>query len=820
MQEISSKPAKYFKGQPGVVNRSYDRLTHMPIILSKYFKGRDEIHRSPVTGKPLITAEMNAMFGSTRYHSTKQMPSCLTLRGAGARSLNAAEPLTALLQVGFPLEGLKDGRMEYIHYNRQDRVEVIDNDDGSTTLSRISAEVVKTLEVEDFSVEGSGQRWDKSHDDSMDTVDVDPNLAQLILDEYDYVRPVCDDFFETIRAKALADELGVTPPRIIEWEGDLIRLQDPLPMWLLRRGGYTGKRPIEFSRIEDRALREFVIFEHTFWGKMISRLCDGIDCSREEQLFGRNMRARISRFISGGVDPEFSGPDRLMLESAPGGHSLQRRSDRLIECLKTVDGIFIQRFLADPLEVWTWKRYDMFTLGNLWCLITDEFLDGELTELSLSLISNYSALKGLRKFIKLQGHLGRTDLMPGSGLLSHPWLHQFRFPTERLNRLKGDVRIQVLAILSQTRGAGTPPPIVTLQSKAKCLKLLSTAPDPYPKDNWVLVRLAMDSLMNEVSDESLTGLATAARVRVTSNACYEHAVKEGGTLEAVNNMVFLGKAGRGVWRLDLSTGERLDFRKFDDLTVGEYIFWRCLEEVLSLPPEDLRILRLVMVAEPGKARAVTMGLACLKIVLDVIHRLMAKPFAKAFPSSTSGMEKSNHGWNVFREFFNGPLSTLTFSVMDEKRYETRDTTVRDIAWHDVFCSSTDWNTATDVMRHDVASYLSERMMTKMGIPPLLRGIVHETCFKPRKLEFAARGGLEFVGDPASEGFRSIQVLRGVMMGDPLTKLLLHTWNMCTRRIAVMLSNVSTMQVSNAVELSSAIASLTPASNRRGLRGKH
>lgn len=313
----------------------------------------------------------------------------------------------------------------------------------------------------------------------------------------------------------------------------------------------------------------------------------------------------------------------------------------------------------------------------------------------------------------------------------------------------------------------------------------------------------------------MTGLSTAARVRVTSNACYEQAVKDGGTLSAINDIVFMGKAGRPVYTLDLQTGSRLRLVKYEDTTVGEYIFWRCMEEVLTLPPEELRVLRLVMVAEPGKSRAVTMGLACLKVVLDVIHRLMAKPFAKAFPSSTSGMEKSNHGWNVFRDFFKEPLSTLLFSVSDLREHQTRETTIRDFTWRDVFCSSTDWNTATDLMRHDVASYLSERLMTKMGIPPFLRGIVHETCFKPRKLEFVASGGLEFIGDPVKENTRSVQVVRGVMMGDPLTKLLLHTWNMCTRKIAILLARPKDMRLGNLGELAPVFTFLNPAVLRRG-----
>jgi len=787
---------------------SFRRLTHMPSCLGKYYRGRDEVHRLPSTGKIVVSAEMTRIFGSTRYHLAKQVPSCLTLCGMGSRSLNNTESLTAVLQMGFPLEGLKAGVPEDVWYNRLEHVEVIDHDDGSVSLVRsmVDEEYLPKQRGESYSVEGSEQPWEVSHSDSQGAVDIDPNLAQCILDEYDAIRVKCSDYFETYRAKSLADELGLPAPKIVEWNADVTRLQDTLPVWLLLEGGYTGSRPIEFSRIKDAKLREFVIFEHTFWGRKITQLCKDKTADNRERIFARDLKKRLVSFLSCGRDPEFSGSDHDALMVGNTTSTVQHRCERLLECLKTVDGVFIQRFLADPAEVWTWDRFDMFTLGNIWCLLTDEFLDGELRPCALELVSNYSALKGLRKFFKLQGHTAREDLMPGK--LTHPWLFQFRFPAKRFQKLKGDVRVQVLSILSQTRGAGTPPPIVALQSKAKCLRLLSTEPAPITEDDWALIRLASDSLLKEITDEALTGLATAARVRITTNACYEQSVKDGGTLEAVNELVFLGRAGRKVKILNLETGATESFVTMDETTVGEYVFWRSLEEVLSLPPDKLRKLRLVMVAEPGKSRAVTMGSACLKVVLDVIHRLMAKPFAKAFPSSTSGMEKSNHGWNVFRDFFTEPLSKIVFNPKKEVRNESRGTLYRDITWETVFCSSTDWNTATDLMLHESADYLAGRLMTKVGIPPLLRGIVHETCFKPRYLEFSASGLLEAFGQPLSEGKRVIKVVRGVMMGDPLTKLLLHMFNMCTRRIAVLLSSVGKTRLDNAVELAHVITALT------------
>jgi hypothetical protein len=304
------------------------------------------------------------------------------------------------------------------------------------------------------------------------------------------------------------------------------------------------------------------------------------------------------------------------------------------------------------------------------------------------------------------------------------------------------------------------------------------------------MELCLKDVLSDISDEDLTGLATAARVSVTSSACYENMVKEGGTIEAINSLLVSATVGRPVRILDLWTGKHVAYSKLEETTVGEYIFWRSLEEVLSMKPDQLRKLKLVMVTEPGKARTVSKGRACLKIVLDVVNKLVAKPFAKAFPSSSSGMEKSNHGWNVYKAFFTSPLFEEVFRpVSVEKTPFNHSVTVEDTVWETLYSSSTDFETATDFLNHEMAWKFADGIMTKVGIPSLLKGVVKATCFQEREIEFRGTGFLSSIGEAGpSEGIRIIKVVTGVMMGDPLTKVLLHMVNMCVRRLTTILVN--------------------------------
>jgi hypothetical protein len=470
------------------------------------------------------------------------------------------------------------------------------------------------------------------------------------------------------------------------------------------------------------------------------------------------------------------------------GRSKKARAERFMELLKTVDGIFVQRYLAYPEEVWTWDRYDLFTLGNISNLIGDEFLDGELTQSALTVDCAYSQLKRTRKWFKMHSHRGTLNTAINEMESIPSWCRQFANVYKRAELSTGTRRVYLFGLLSQTRGAGTPPPLVVLQSKLKFITTISAEPAAEPRDIRVLRLAAYEEVLSSLPDSAFTGLATKSRVTVATSACWENTRRSGGTTEAIRQLILSGEAGDAVPVRDLNTGTVEVWRALSHFdSIGEYIFWASLDQVLRTPAEERRVAFLTVVKEPGKARSVTKARACLKVVLDLVAKICAEPLKKGIRSSHSGMAAANHGWNFFLHLTEEERRDLTFSLESREETAYEGYVERTDTFADLFVSSTDYEEATDKMRHEVASDLGIRWMRKCGIPRVLERLVAETCFQPRTVFFLATGELGHFGRDEGDNVRSVLLRRGVLMGDPLTKIVLHLLNAVTRHLGARLN---------------------------------
>jgi hypothetical protein len=194
---------------------------------------------------------------------------------------------------------------------------------------------------------------------------------------------------------------------------------------------------------------------------------------------------------------------------------------------------------------------------------------------------------------------------------------------------------------------------------------------------------------------------------------------------------------------------------------------------------------LVMISEPGKARTVTKAMAALKIVLDVVNKICSWPLTK-IDSSTSGMGKSSHAWQSFKKSFTDTGKEVCFNPLTEKVKTSSDgEKLLTTTFRDLFLSSTDYENATDAMNHEVARVISKYWMGRCGIPPILQMIVNATCYQPRPIVFEAQGPMSLIGEPwnAESPFtspRQVMLRKGVLMGDPLTKPVLHLVNILVR----------------------------------------
>jgi hypothetical protein len=735
-------------------------------------------------GVPLDNDVRSFLQRTNVYLSSKQAPSCLAVRAAGTYSVY--NNLTDLIERGFPLEGL----------NRTTGVweEILGSADeplmSKLTKSSISNLTKLLVENREFN-----RRFDKSPVEENDGDDTSVGTdgtreysptresdESELRNRFKSFRILYEDPWLHFRAMRIADLHGLQKPKVNVWFGDVFTIADVLPARLLGKG-YTGKSGVEFSRIRDINTKMYFIEEHTHWGHKLREMKSSRE--KHDAAFAKRLLRRLRALLEGEADPEW----RTALD--PREDTKQRvdparRAKRLIEVLCTVDGIFLERYLCYPNEIWTWDRFDRFTLGNLDALIGDEFLDFRLRpEVLEEVIPFYTLLKRQRKIFKMHAHRGTLEELLSREFV-HPWMEQFRpvYAATHKSADDKDEYIRLVSILDQTRCCGRPPSIVTLKAKLDTIKTLSENVSPVPAKELSIIRSCIEKLFSTIPDSALSGLSTHATMRVTTAACWEATVSEGGTAHTINELVWTGHYGRKCLVRDLSNGKIVERKTLSECTIGEYIFWISLEEVLAIQPDELGSVWMVMVEDPGKARSVTKGKACLKVIYDVINKLCARLLTKGVESSMSGMEKSNHAWQFFKTLFKPGYREDVFKVegkyLIEKRPDLNQETFR-IKYADVYCGCTDYKEATDQFRFEIAELIGDSVMMKVGIPPLLRGIVRRVSFQPRKIFFRADGPLKEIGHATdTENVRYVISRKGLLMGDPLTKVVLHMQNACTR----------------------------------------
>lgn len=724
------------------------------------------------------------------YLSTKQVPSSTILRTAGSSSVTANRD--KLLQSGFTLT--EQSPLE--NTSRDLVVKRLIEGEPSMRSNSLASLLEEAADLADR--RGALLSTVDSEDTSHSGSEIEPDEALLNETFADRIRfrrksryrVKYEDPWKIQAGYILSDIYGQATD-IVVWSGDGIRLQDPLPPRILGptwQGHKTNK--VRFSAIADDACKTYVIYNHTHWGKCLRNM--ELDPKNELHSWAKTLSRRLRAFLRGKSDPSWSKRRKELLWGSQEDRPKKQRAERLIELLKTVDGIFTQRYLCYPEEVWDWSRFDLFTLGNISYLIGDEFLDGELTDTAMLVDTCYSQLKRARKWFKYHSHRGDIERALKEDLHEIPtWCRQFLNVWTRSAAAEGHRKLFLIGLLSQTRGCGTPPPLVVLQSKVKFLQTVSLEPPPMEPYTRSMRKEALGEVLGTLPDSAFTGLATKARVTVTTSSCWESTRREGGTVEAIRSLIAAPDAGHQVPVRDLENGS---ITRWLDVTtcstVGELVFYYCLDQVLRIPPKELRYAFLTVVKEPGKARSVTKARACLKVVLDLVNKICSEPLKKGIKSSTSGMAQSNHGWNFFNRLCSDEMKEEVFSLYNREENPYEGYIERDDAFEDIFVSSTDYEEATDQMRHDVARDLGDAWMRKCGIPSLLRGIVVETCYKPRTIFFHANGVLNTIGQPApefGENIRSIQLVRGVLMGDPLTKVTLHLTNVVARHLGARLN---------------------------------
>jgi hypothetical protein len=627
------------------------------------------------------------------------------------------------------------------------------------------------------------------------------------------------DNWKILAARSYLRDMKISPPKILVWNADVLRMSDKIPPRMLGdsflgEDGRPLKNRVRFSKIRSLDAKMHLIKERTYWGRHLKISAKTVWDSKDtppaivkERLavrsFSSNLLSRIRKFLAGEPDPKTTPSYRKRIFGTENPISDQsHRAERFMQMLRTVDGCFVQRYLAFPEESWTWEKYDSFIISLIDFLLGDEFFDSEIQVPPSEISSSYSLLKKIRKRVKLAAHTRKKPNLT-EFIREAPQLSYWRPMVDYLFEASEVRYTRITGLLSQTRGCGTPPPIVILQSKVKFIQTVTEVPPAKTPTSLKLVEACVDKVIDEIPDHAFTGLSTKGRIGVTTSACIEHTRKLGGTIQGIQDIVNVGKQGIKAPIRDLDTGKVVDTKSLEDLTTGEYIFWTCLDHVLKTPPPVLRRAHMLVVKEPGKGRTVTKGFSFLKIILDFVGRICSHPLAKGLESSMSGMAKSNQAWQFFKLMMSNHEDDIFFNVHSRSfeefaggsRHET-------VTYNDVFLSSTDFETATDAIDHKVASIIGRKWMMRCGIPPLLRHIVMEIAYKPRQIQFNGSGWIGSLGSETRGGLRLITLRRGILMGDPMTKPVLHLLNAAIREIPTVLKDYGILSryFSNAGEI--------------------
>jgi len=468
---------------------------------------------------------------------------------------------------------------------------------------------------------------------------------------------------------------------------------------------------------------------------------------------------KISRLLAGYRTCE--GPENFQVvkDSRISVSAVQR----FRSILATVDGLVMQVVLAFPgsTDFQSWKRIDQITR----CLIM-QLLDDYFKESSPTRALTFDKVKNLRKEIKMHGFNPASDM-------SHVVVpRELSVMRTALSLVRGETPLTYLQvmILSQTRASGVPPQAVYDRTLAKTKAILltpssrelyETIEDPLKRatDHFyhdLLTRLGGDENRVKFFDN----VVRSAKISLSDSGEFFTTTDKGGKLEAARRVL---RANPEIPEIDLHTGQYSGKILTTDSPIGERLFhWACgtFKDRKTIYARNCMSCRISLVAELGKYRTITVSTLQHAVLLHPMSHMGLK-ILEAFPSSESGIGAANHAWNFFKRLSHkNPSASFIFN-------EGIETAVM----------SMDMTEATNYCDPYIAGAMLNRFLESLGIPEWYRQTVLFALTAPRQVETLDRNGAPI---------EVFYTKRGVLMGDPVTKVILHLHHLIGRRISGLL----------------------------------
>jgi hypothetical protein len=517
---------------------------------------------------------------------------------------------------------------------------------------------------------------------------------------------------------------------------------------------WESKLPRELSRLDNRVLFEdmptvwhaqTVLFKGTYWFRRLMRKDNG-----RSQING----VAILRMLAG--KSTFSGKEQVYeLVKLPlrksGCHKLR-------SILATVNGLVMQLVLSFPMweELLSWDRMDQI-INCLICQLIPDYFRGDTEKLS-----SYEKIKRLRGAIKEQGFNPVGDI---SSIDIPREMSFFKVITDFMSDRKTPIDMYRVMVLSQTRASGVPPRSVYLKSLQKIKVTLTEPPDRsrYERVKFYVaeaIEMLHQEMVESIGSESESErfwarVISRAKVSLSDSGEFFTSSDSGGKLEAARKILV---ANKEILEINLETGEYTGRVLTEEDSVGIRLFhWACgqFRDRKTVYDRNVMSVRISLVAELGKYRAITVAHLAHAILLHVLSHVLLE-YISAIPSSRSGVGAANHAWNFFKRLSHkNPAGNFIF---DE----------------DTYLFSTDWEEATDWMDHLISQLMCNRLCNCVGIPTWYRQTAVFALCAPRQVEEI---------DPEEKILSRYFTTRGELMGDPVTKVILHLAHLVARYAA-------------------------------------
>jgi hypothetical protein len=303
-----------------------------------------------------------------------------------------------------------------------------------------------------------------------------------------------------------------------------------------------------------------------------------------------------------------------------------------------------------------------------------------------------------------------------------------------------------IGILIQTRACGSPPHSVYAESFIKFRETLTE--DVSPPEDIPLICKSIDLAWSTIllnNDNPKLHIEKSLhdfKISLSDSAELNTSESEGGKYEAFRTL-YREALLRDVFYVDLNTGDVLKEKVPEGIEhAGERVFFYLIRKYCEQGITDIMTVRASSVTEPGKVRIITISHIAHAILLHPMSHFTLNVL-KLSPDDNSGIKAANHCWQFYRRLSHkNPRAGFIFT---EK----------------VSVLSSDLETATDYANpHTVRALLGTFLSTRcVGAPRFYSRICIKLLTSPRT-----------VVTPNNDVFAT---KRGCLMGDPLTKTVMH-----------------------------------------------